>query len=244
MTEGASYADCFRGSNLWRTEIGCVAFLSQVVVGFAIQSYTSYFFEQAGLASDNAYKLTVGQSGLHFVCTLLSTLITSRHGRRPIMIWGYIIMATAMFTIGFLALAYQTPSLGDAQAAVYLVWFCVYELTVGPATYIIVGEISSTRLRSKSIALARNAYNVVNICSSVVAPYTLNPTEGNLKGKTGFLAAGLTVLVTIWALFRLPESKGRTYQELDLLFTKDLKAWQFKDTAVYEDAAGDSAKET
>lgn len=234
MTEGASYLDCFRGSNLWRTEIGCVSFLSQVVVGFAISSYSSYFFEQAGLAPANAYKLTVGQSGLHFVCTLLSTLITSRHGRRPIMIYGYIIMASSMFLIGFLAVAHQTPALGDAQAAIYLVWFCAYELTVGPAVYIIVGEISSTRLRSKSIALARNAYNVVNICSSVVAPYTLNPTEGNLKGKTGFLAAGLTVIVIVWAIFRLPESKGRTYQELDILFTRDLKAWQFKDAVVYE----------
>ncbi|KAH8805409.1 general substrate transporter [Xylogone sp. PMI_703] len=243
VTEGASYIDCFRGSNLWRTEIGCISFLSQVLVGFAITTYASYFFEQAGLEPANAYKLTVGQGGLHFLCTLFSTLITTRHGRRPIMIWGYIVMSTSMYIIGFTALAHQRPAIGYAQSAMYLFWYCAYELTVGPAVYIIVGEISSTRLRSKSIALARNAYNICNIVSAVVAPYTLNPTEGNWKGKTAFLAAGLTTLVTIWAIFRLPESKGRTYQELDILFSKDLKAWQFKDASVDEDIPDDLVKQ-
>ena len=37
----------------------------------------------------------------------------------------------------------------------------------------------------------------------------------------------LTIVITVWAWFRLPESKGRTYEELDILFTKKLKAWQF-----------------
>lgn len=32
----------------------------------------------------------------------------------------------------------------------------------------------------------------------------------------------------VWAYFRLPELKGRTYEELDILFTEYMKARDFK----------------
>lgn len=232
ITEGASYLDCFRGDNLWRTEIGCASWSSQVLVGFALANYAAYFYEQAGLSPTNSYKMTVGQGALHFVCTLLSCFITARFGRRRIFIGGACLMSLAMFIIGFMALAYQGVSIGYASSAVYLVWFCCYELTIGPIVYIIVGETSSSRLRSKSIALARNAYNVFSIISFTVAPYILNPTEGNWKGKSGFLAGGFCLVCAVWAYFRLPECKGRTYEELDILFSRKLKAWEFENHSI------------
>jgi SP family general alpha glucoside:H+ symporter-like MFS transporter len=125
----------------------------------------------------------------------------------------------------------------------FLLWYVFYELTLGPLAFIIVAEISSTRLRSKSISLARNAYNVANVFSSTVAPYALNPTEGNWKGKTAFLASGFTIVITLWAYFRLPESQGRTYEELDILFSKNLKAWEFKDAQIDDDAAENITKQ-
>lgn len=237
LNEGASFLDCFRGSNAWRTEIGCIVWTSQVLSGFAITSYATYFYEQAGLAVADAYKMSVGQSGLHFLCTLLSVLITGNFGRRNVLFFGYIGMGSSMLILGIMACVHQNTGLGYGESAMYLLWYCFYELTLGPLAFIIVGEISSTRLRSKSISLARNAYNVANVFSSTVAPYTLNPTEGNWKGKTAFLAAGFTVVITIWAYFRLPESRGRTYEELDILFAKNLKAWEFKDAQIDDDAA-------
>ncbi|CAK7206760.1 hypothetical protein SEUCBS139899_009566 [Sporothrix eucalyptigena] len=227
LSEGDSYRDCFRGGDLWRTEISCIAWASQAFLGFAIVSYAVYFYEMAGLPTTAAYKMSLGQSGLHLVCNGLSVIVGNRHGRRPIYIWGALFMSCMMFLIGFLALARQTPAIGYASSALFLVWFCAYEMTVGPASFVIVGETSSTKLRSKTIALARNAYNLANIVSLTVAPYCLNPTEGNWKGKTAFLAAGFGLLTAFWAYFRLPECKGRTYEELDLLFNQNLRAWEF-----------------
>ncbi|KAJ5935783.1 hypothetical protein N7466_005330 [Penicillium verhagenii] len=243
MTEGASFVDCFRGSNAWRTEIGCVVWTSQVLCGFAITSYATYFYEQAGLSSSNAYKMSVGQSGLHFLCTLLSVFVTGNFGRRPVLFVGYSGMCMSMLLIGIMSCVKQTTGLGYGESAMYLLWYVFYELTIGPIAFIIVGEISSTRLRSKSISLARNAYNVANVFSSTVAPYTLNPTAGDWKGKTAFLAAGFTMFIIVWAYFRLPESRGRTYEELDILFSRDLKAWEFADAEIDEDASEIIAKQ-
>ncbi|KAH8805500.1 general substrate transporter [Xylogone sp. PMI_703] len=184
LTKGARFIDCFRGSNLWRTEISCFAWASQVWGGFVIQAYSTYFFEQAGLPAASAYKMNVGVGGLHFVCTLCSVFVTNRFGRRTLFLCGLVGMSTTLFIIGFMALGKQSTAMGYAQSVMYLIWYAIYEFSVGPLAYIVVAESSSTRLRSKTIGLARNLYNVSNIIGSVVTPYILNTDKAIGKAKS------------------------------------------------------------
>ncbi|KAJ5151475.1 uncharacterized protein N7482_010727 [Penicillium canariense] len=114
---------------------------------------------------------------------------------------GLAFMSLIMFLLGFVALAPY------ASSALFLVWNCGYQLTVGPSAYVLVGEVSSTRLRAKRVALARNAYNLSLLVNYFVGPYILNPTKGNWKGKTGFLTGGIIIFFWIWAWFRLSETK-------------------------------------
>jgi SP family general alpha glucoside:H+ symporter-like MFS transporter len=39
---------------------------------------------------------------------------------------------------------------------------------------------------------------------------------------------GLSAISFVWAWFRVPETKGRTYEELDLMFEKGVKTREFK----------------
>lgn len=55
----------------------------------------------------------------------------------------------------------------------------------------------------------------------------MNPTEWNLKGYTGFIWGATTFLTLVWAYFRLPESKDRSFNEMDILFAKKLRAKDF-----------------
>lgn len=55
----------------------------------------------------------------------------------------------------------------------------------------------------------------------------LNPTAWNWGAKAGFFWAGCTALCLLWAFFRVPETKGLTYAELDLLFEQGVSARQF-----------------
>ncbi|CAK7212489.1 hypothetical protein SBRCBS47491_001482 [Sporothrix bragantina] len=232
LCAGTSIKDCFKGTNRRRTEIACMIWSIQQWGSFVITGYATYFYEQAGLPTVQAFHMSVGQGGLHFVCTLVSFWLTGRVGRRLLTLWGLAGMALCMFIIGFIALAHTSPSQGYAESAIYLLWYTVYELTIGPVAYIVVGEISSTRLRSQTVGLARNAYNLVTIINTVVGPYILNPTEGNWKGKAGFLTGGLILICIVWSYFRLPETSGRTYEEIDLLFAEKVPARQFKNHQV------------
>jgi hypothetical protein len=48
-----------------------------------------------------------------------------------------------------------------------------------------------------------------------------------LSAKTAFFWAGCTALCLIWAFFRIPETKGFTFAELDHLFEEGVPARKF-----------------
>jgi SP family general alpha glucoside:H+ symporter-like MFS transporter len=104
----------------------------------------------------------------------------------------------------------------------------VYDSTIGPVCYVLVSEIPSTRLRIKTVVLARVAYNLAGVVANVLTPRMLNPTAWDWKGKACFVWAGTCFGMLVWAYFRLPEPKGLTYMELDILFEKRAKTRKFR----------------
>ncbi|KAL3455223.1 hypothetical protein BJX64DRAFT_272795 [Aspergillus heterothallicus] len=85
--------------------------------------------------------------------------------------------------------------------------------------------------RSRALCTRTARPDILSVLNSVVSPYMLNPTKGNLKGKAAFPAAVFTILLLIWAFFRLPETKGMTTETLDHLFHQEVAARKFKDEA-------------
>lgn len=165
--------------------------------------------------------------------TMASWFLITWFGRRSICIAGLSCMTVVLLIIGFSALA--PPSNNGAewtQAAFLVVWVCLYDVGIGPLAFCIVSEVGATRLRAKTIAIGRNSFYLTSIIFNVGTPYMLNPTEANWKGKSAFLFAGTCFLSTLWIFFRLPEMKGRTYEELDILFQRRIPARKFKKTEV------------
>lgn len=60
----------------------------------------------------------------------------------------------------------------------------------------------------------------------------LNPGAWDWGAKAGFFWAGVGALCAIWTYFRVPEPKGRSYAEMDMLFDAHVSARKFKGTAV------------
>lgn len=144
---------------------------------------------------------------------------------------GLTAMLPIMWIVAFLDFAKNEEAARWAAAAIILVWFFFYSLTIGPIPFAIGAEVGAVRLRTKTISLGRNAYFFLNIINVIVAPYMLNPANANLKGKAAFLPAGLTVLMWLWAFFRLPETKGLTPETLDHLFANRVPTRKFLEEA-------------
>lgn len=240
IDQGTSYWDCFRGVDLRRTEIACLTFAAQPFCGSSMGGTPTYFFVQAGLPATISFKMSVSGLGLAFVGTVISWYLLHSFGRRTLYLWGLGILTAILFIVGFVSVGAGDSTGGNyAQATMMLVWLLVYYLTVGPICYAIISETSSTRLRNKSVCLARIVYYIAQIICNVVNSYMLNPTAGDWKGKTGFFWGAWAFIFFIWTFFRLPETKGKTFEELDILFSRKVKARDFDKYRVDAYAVGD-----
>ena len=94
--------------------------------------------------------------------------------------------------------------------------------------FVILCECSATRVRGKTIALATAVQALVGIVMTIAIPYMINPDQANMRGKLGFFFGGLAALCFIWSYFRVPETKNRTFEELDIMFEKGVRTREFK----------------
>lgn len=138
-----------------------------------------------------------------------------------------IVMTIILFIIGFLDFGRSHSGAVWAQATLMDIWTFVYQMTVGPICFVIISEISSTRLRAKTIAIATAVQAAASVVFTVAMPYMLNSDEANWRGKAGFLFGGISLVCYIWCWFRIPESRRRTFEELDILFEKKIPARSF-----------------
>lgn len=235
ITSGASYLDCFKGINLRRTEIVCMTWAMQNFSGNSFSNYSTYFLQQAGLDERASYSFAMGQYAINMVGVFGAWfLMTVGFGRRSLYLYGLVGLCIMLFIMGFLGLTPQSKreSSAIATGSMMILWALVYQLTVGTVCYSLVAELSTRRLQIKTVVLGRNAYNIVGIINSVLTPYMLNPSAWNWGNFAGFFWAGICFCCVVYTYFRLPEPRGRTFAELDLLFERGISARKFASTEV------------
>ncbi|KAL4950220.1 general substrate transporter [Aspergillus filifer] len=224
----ARYAECFRGPNLRRLTICVMAYSIQAFSGnvFFI-SYAVHFMELAGLDAADAFSMNLGLTAIGFLGTCISWFLLSYVGRRTMYLFGCCSLAVALFAIGAVDLAPRETSATWAQCGLMLLCTFIYDLSLGPFCYVLLTEVSSARLRGFTIALSTVACFVWSVVFAVAIPYAMNEDQGDWRGKMGFLFSGLAALSAIYCWFCLPETRGRTFEELDVLFERGVSAREF-----------------
>lgn len=217
-SEEQGFLACFKGTNRLRTGISTGVFLCQHIVGIVfVLGYSTYFFQLAGLDVTKSFDLGVGVTACGVAGNIVSWFIVESYGRRSVFISGMGALTTLLLLIGIMDVV-PTSGASWVQASATVVYAFVYFMTIGAMAYAILGEASSTRLRAKTMALATATQAVCGIIMNVAIPYMVNPDEGNLKGKVGFIFGGLSVFGTFGAWYYVPELKGKTFDEIDRLF--------------------------
>ncbi|KAJ5779140.1 hypothetical protein N7457_006860 [Penicillium paradoxum] len=241
---GTSYLDCFKGTDLRRTEIACCVWAAQSLCGSGLMGYSTVFYRRAGLAVSQSFTMSLVQYAIGLIGTLSSWVLMSYFGRRTLYVGGLAVLAVILFVIGFVSIAPATSAISWATGSMLLVYTFIYDSTVGPVCFSLVSEIPSSRLRTKAIVLARNTYNILNLVTGIIIPYMLNVDAWDWRGKSGFFWGGLCIACLTWSFFRLPEPRGRSYAELDVLFENKVRTRDFataKTGLVQEELKGDSA---
>lgn len=191
----------------------------------AFMGFSTYFYKNAGLPTTQAFNLSLAQYALGFFGTIGSWVLMSYFGRRTLYVGGLVALLFILVGIGGAGFApandvitqtkrqeggvqiHVNKGASWAVGSLLLVFTLIYDITVGPVCYAIVAESSSTRLRQKTIVLARMLYNICGIVNNFLLPAMLNPGTWNWGSKTGLFWAGICLLCIIWCYFRLPETK-------------------------------------
>ncbi|KAF3000669.1 hypothetical protein E8E13_000823 [Curvularia kusanoi] len=230
-----SLLDLVKGVDLRRTVIVCLIYASQNFAGNLIANQSTFFFEQAGMSTTFSFKLSLINSCLGVVANILSWPLSAYFGRRTIYLGGSLINMTLLIMLGICATIKQTSSTNYAQACLGVIISFVFAGSLGPISYSIISETSSIRLRPLSTGVGRAAYYVAEIPMIYLASQMLNPTGWNMAGKCGYVWGGTAFVCLVSAYFGLPEMKGRSYRELDILFKRKVSARKFKSTTIAVD---------
>lgn len=139
----------------------------------------------------------MGQYALGIIGTAGSWFLMTKLGRRTIHFSGLCCQFILLIIVGSLSFATSTASIW-VIGALLIVFTFVYDFTVGPVTYSLVSELSSTRLKAKTIVLARAAYNASNIFVNVVTNYQLSDTAWDWGARASFFWAGTCAVSAVW----------------------------------------------
>ncbi|KAK6008869.1 hypothetical protein QM012_000772 [Aureobasidium pullulans] len=241
-TEGARLIDCFRGTNLRRTEINCVVWAAQILCGNAILGYSVVFLEAAGFAPVAALDLNIALSACYIVGGVICWFLFPRLGRATIYMSGLTFMFFCLVAIG--GLGFSTSKHAELAIGILLIVSTLANMiTIGPVCYPIVAETPSGRLRYKTITIGRFVYNLTGIFSNSVTPRMISSTAWNWGAKAGLFYAGTNLLCNIWCWFRLPETKDRSFGEIDTLFEHKVPARKFRTTEADQFAANEMVLE-
>ncbi|KAM0239467.1 hypothetical protein ACHAP5_008323 [Fusarium lateritium] len=233
-TKDPSLLELFRGTDRYRTLIVCGVYAAQNLTGNLIANQAVYFFEQAGMPTKTAFAMGLITSALQAVFVMLSWILTTYFGRRSIYLWGSLGNTVLLVALGIAATVGDVKSVtnSNAQAALGLIVSVLFTLGPAPASWVIIGETSSIRLRPLTTGIGRGAYYIINIPCIFLSSWMLNPTGANLGGKCGYVWAGTGAFCLACAYVWLPEMKNRSYREIDILFKRKVPARKWKKTVV------------
>ncbi|KAM0335576.1 hypothetical protein ACHAQA_000624 [Verticillium albo-atrum] len=245
QTQG-SFKDCFNKKNWKRTSVAMMAFVIQNFSGMGwIVGYMSYFLQLAGMSAAKSFDLTVGISGIMVVGNLCSWFLVEYFGRRGTMLYGSGILFVTLLIIAVMAVATNSQSALTAQIVMMGIWAFTYQGTIGAVAWPVASENATSSLRTPTQALCTIANALTASIWGLSLPYAVNPDQGNLQGKIGFIYAALLLVCIVFVIFFVPETKGRTYSEIDQLWQLGIppRKWSTHELIVVENTKAEKVSD-
>ncbi|KAK7192607.1 hypothetical protein DPSP01_006549 [Paraphaeosphaeria sporulosa] len=227
-----NHVELFKGTDLRRTLIVCGVYAAQNLTGNLIANQAVYFFKQAGMNTETAFALGLITSALQMIFVMLSWFLTTYYGRRSIYLWGSAGNCVLLIALGIAASVGGGKAASNAQASLGLIVSVLFTLGPAPASWVIIGETSAIRLRPLTTGMGRATYYIVEIPCIFLASYMLNVDAANLGGKCGYVWGGTAFFCLVVAWWGLPEMKGRSYREIDIMFKRRIPARKWKKTDI------------
>lgn len=185
----------------------------------AVLFYTTTIFIEAKINLEPGIASIIVVSS-QIVGTAFSTLLVDRFGRRLMMMTSTILMALSHIAIGTYFAMKDSGSAVEHLNWLPIVALCIFEVAfgsgIGPVSYVLLGELFTPNAK-KVIAPIGKSFNLfLAFVVGLVFPYLVQ-TIGN--AGTFFLFCGFSILALIFTIFFIPETKGKSFLEIQQMLS-------------------------
>jgi len=184
--------------------------------------YAPIILQTAGISSaSGAILATAGIGVVNVLMTIVSMWLIDRVGRKPLLLVGIAGMAV---TLGLLSISFYVQTQPGALAWIAVVGLMLYvasfAISLGPIFWLLISEIYPLRIRSSSEGLAAT----FNWGSNLVVTLTfLTLLQRIGTSQTFLLYAIFAVGSWVFSYYYVPETKGRTLEEIERYWRQQVK---------------------
>jgi len=194
--------------------VGILLSVFQQFVGINVALYYApVIFKSMGAAKDASMMQTVVMGLVNVVFTVIAIMTVDKWGRKPLLITGSIGMAVGMFAISVLAF---NNIIGISTLAFIILYTASFMMSWGPICWVLISEIFPNKIRGQAVAIAVAAQWAANYLISSTYPPMMVFSGGLTYGFYGLMS----VLSAIFVWKMVPETKGKTLEDMNKLWKK------------------------
>jgi sugar porter (SP) family MFS transporter len=239
-----SWKSIFTKEHRSRTLVAVLGLQSQNFCGgYFANTYQTYYFQLIG--QTNSFQLTAISSSLQLFSNFLAVCFSDVIPRRKGLIGGGTFLMFWSVIIAGVSMASTTnTSANFALLAFMITWSMLYTATVGCYGWAVAQETAAQATRPKTISFVLICQQLTALLLSSVFPYFINPDELNWGGKVMFLFVGAELFIMAGLYFFQPETKNRSYTDIDALYGNKVPPRKFMNFAVVDGQVVESAQKS
>lgn len=199
-----------------------LAFFNQLSGINFVLYYAPEILERAGLAGKDSLMSSISIGAVNLVFTLLGMYLIDKAGRRQLMIYGslgYII------SLSMVAYAFFAPASSAFLLFFILMFVASHAIGQGAVIWVFISEIFPTQVRALGQSWGSGTHWVFAALITLLTPIFLDEKEG-IFGDNPWpifaFFAGFMVLQLLFTLFMMPETKGKSLEEIEAELVKPL----------------------
>ena len=188
----------------------------------SVLNYTVTIFQKTGMQGAFANMSDVAIKIVNCVMTVVACALVDRKGRKFLLKLGTGGIIVGLCGVGSVFLAISkgwcaaSMTTGIVATAFFFMFIGFFAVGPGVCVWLALTELMPTRIRANGMAIAMIINQGVSAGIATVFPRWCAATNDN--GTVFFVLAGFTVVYFITAAFFLPETKGRTLEEVEQYF--------------------------
>jgi hypothetical protein len=223
----AKFWHIFQRQHLKRTiTAGSFFSLNQISGVILSTTYATVFLTEIGIG--NAFTLTIIASCCTLAGTIAAPFVIDRAGRRPTAFVGMGILFAIDLAAGGLAFDRGQNQATMAIAALSFVFNFFWASSFFSLSNLMPSEMATPKLRHHTMSYTVACAQTTAVITTLVVPQLTSADAANLGAKTYLVFAGCMAAIIVFFYFLMPETRGRTFAEIDEMYAAKIPMWKWR----------------